>query len=1356
MSARWFKKAVTSLVAASYVMAIPVSHAEDTDIFFTSASDKSTQPNILFVFDTSGSMDGIPSGDTRKKIEIIKEAMKRILDTTTGVNIGLARFSVPGGPILYPVVDVDKPTKPNLAIPLNAGDDDVEEATSGVMSLTSSDLDLMEEGGAAKFVGLRFNNVNIPQGAKIVGAAVNFYVDTVSTGNITIKIDGEKVGNASPFSSLVKNLSLRPGTTAAVDWSPSDWTETGVIQSTADISSIIDEITSQNDWCGGNSLVLRFQRKSGAASNMRIAESYNGNSVRAATLRIIFEETFDTGATKCYTNQTISQVKSSADDVEEDKDGNIQIAQGAELNFYGVYGAPNGTNNRAVGLRFPEVYVPRNAVITDAKLSFYAAYANNPSTVIRVRGVDQGDIDSFPSSNKALTAGVPLTSTSADLTLLNWSTPGAEYTPAQNINGVIGSITSRSDWDEGNDLGLVVTYVSGQSKHAKSRELGAGVAPKLTIKYRGVYEPGSYRMRESLKNATDGFKATGNTPISDTLAEAALYYRGENVTFGRVRGVPAQREDNVSHPDSYASGTHYIPPGCNLQLDPYGTACKDESISSGAKYITPITDACQSNYIVYLTDGEPTSHSNTTSNLVKGWTGTTCPSNDQGVKCTKDIAKFLATKDQSPLPGDQFVKTYTVGFDLGGSAAGTQFMKDVATAGGGEFYGADSTDGLIEAFNNILNSILQDNATFVSAGVTVSQTNRLTHDDQLYFSLFGPTVEPRWPGNLKRYRLSDSGTLVDANNMPAVNPSSDQFLDTSKSYWSPTVDGNNPRLGGVASQLNNARSVYTNVSGTSNIDLLVPDNAMHESNSAVTQAMLGAVSATERTELLKWARGIDVDNEDQDENGDTTDASQIFGDPLHSQPSLIRYSTGTTSFLRVFVGTNQGYLHAIDPADGSEEWAFIPKDLLGNLKLLRDNQKSTKKPYGLDASATVYLKDVDKDGTVDIGTDKAYLYIGMRRGGNRYYGLDVSNPAKPVLMFIMGDAEFSKIGQTWSQPVLGMVKTGPSTKSLALIFGGGYDPDQDTATAPQDDDVGNVVYMAYADGPNAGKKIWGSDEISGLVTTNSFPAHVGTADLNGDGLVDHIYAADMRAQIFRFDIDSDGSIMGKRIAHLQPDAAGEVDNRRFYARPDLSVVQRPNGDQFVAISIGSGFREKPLGTTIEDRFYVLRDEGVFNKTFPDIGIDDLVDITNLIGDANDDGESDALAKIEDNEKSGWYLDFDQSGEKVLAESTTFNGMVFFTTYTPPGAANVSECGGDKGSSRLYIVSLLDGNPILEKRYVDVDGPTAGFISPQIIVTPDGYNMGIGNKFGNDLNPNIEDLLNQGEFAKRAKWRRVTQ
>ena len=104
--------------------------------------------------------------------------------------------------------------------------------------------------------------------------------------------------------------------------------------------------------------------------------------------------------------------------------------------------------------------------------------------------------------------------------------------------------------------------------------------------------------------------------------------------------------------------------------------------------------------------------------------------------------------------------------------------------------------------------------------------------------------------------------------------------------------------------------------------------------------------------------------------------------------------------------------------------------------------------------------------------------MGLRRGGNYYYALDVTHPDSPTLMWSISPSTpgYSKLGQTWSQPVLAHIETGtdvnPQTRDV-LVFGGGYDTRQDNYSPNAPDPSGNAIYIADA---HTGALVWsGSD-----------------------------------------------------------------------------------------------------------------------------------------------------------------------------------------------------------------------------------------------------------------------------------------
>lgn len=116
---------------------------------------------------------------------------------------------------------------------LSGGSNDAEQATSGGVTLNSSDLDL----GAMR-VGLRFTNILIPRNATITAAYVQFQADEVTTAGASATIRGQAADNAATLTASSNNISSRPTTTASSAWGPAAWGtvgEAGVAQRTNDI-----------------------------------------------------------------------------------------------------------------------------------------------------------------------------------------------------------------------------------------------------------------------------------------------------------------------------------------------------------------------------------------------------------------------------------------------------------------------------------------------------------------------------------------------------------------------------------------------------------------------------------------------------------------------------------------------------------------------------------------------------------------------------------------------------------------------------------------------------------------------------------------------------------------------------------------------------------------------------------------------------------------------------------------------------------------------------------------------------------------------------------------------------------------
>jgi Bacterial Ig domain len=169
-------------------------------------------------------------------------------------------------------VTVDNLGGSTLDVPIAAGADDVEQRPDGRMRLANDDLELVTDGAEVQTVGLRFTGIDVPAGATILDAYVQFRADETSSVATNLTVGGEASDNALPFTNKKFNVSSRPDTTASVPWTPPAWNvvgEAGSAQRTPSLSAVVQEIVSRPGWGTGNALVLVI-----TGSGKRVAEPF--------------------------------------------------------------------------------------------------------------------------------------------------------------------------------------------------------------------------------------------------------------------------------------------------------------------------------------------------------------------------------------------------------------------------------------------------------------------------------------------------------------------------------------------------------------------------------------------------------------------------------------------------------------------------------------------------------------------------------------------------------------------------------------------------------------------------------------------------------------------------------------------------------------------------------------------------------------------------------------------------------------------------------------------------------------------------------------------------------------------------
>jgi len=851
------------------------------------------------------------------------------------------------------------------------------------------------------------------------------------------------------------------------------------------------------------------------------------------------------------------------------------------------------------------------------------------------------------------------------------------------------------------------------------------------------------------------------------------------------------------------------------------------------------------------------------------------PTNQNGSTYLDDIAYYLRTHDcVGYRDGVQTTSTYTVGFM--GDRESNLFLINTSNNGNGNVnlyntnhpeYGkyhftAQSPDALSEKLLAAVNDILARTSTFTAPVVPVTRT---MSGNRIYMAFFKPAEGNFWEGNLTKFGLSASSEITDANGNPATYPNG-SLKEDAEPFWE-TKDWADATKSNYMH--NSGRNIYTYVGSSTN--LTDPSNEFVSTNAGLSPAVLGGPSHT-TSEIINYIRGADVFDEDGDTN--TTENREIItGDILHSEPMVVQYSDSTTM---VYFGANDGMLHAVSDANGIEEWAFIPPDLLHRLK---DIVEGVGHQYFVDSSPKAYINDVngngiieadgdvdgdsiqddmDGDGDVDADdTDRVILVCGERKGGTSYFALDVSYPSSPIYLWrinhyqdnwagtleltsvngtwldddfadhypsddpsvgsfdawvqvngtpagnllrydfrsvaslgsYVGERVFAyratscpscygdnvygtivsvsekapyyappsyivpQLGETWSEPQFGLVKTsvGDTTGTPVFFVGGGYSSDNSRGKA------------VFAINVETGAVLKTFSGVTGM--NYSFPSSVTVLDTDSNGFVDKLYVGDAGGQMWRIgkftdalgnplnfpdadeninnwtaqlllrpecgesnctdgaDNDGDGAIDESGPVCGETDCTNGVDDdldgktderymRRFFYPPEVTLEQG-----YDLVSMGTGDREDACVSATSDRIYAIKDTHAATT----LTEADLVDVTDEA--VTPPNLNDATGDVDSNGRTdqGWYIKL-EPGEKVLAEGTVFYKAFYVTTFTPNNEPCVP--GGD---ARIYALSHLTGAAVLD--FDNSGTPSRSKVigggipsKPVTVITPEGATL----------------------------------
>ncbi|HYC48739.1 MAG TPA: PilC/PilY family type IV pilus protein [Burkholderiales bacterium] len=820
--------------------------------------------------------------------------------------------------------------------------------------------------------------------------------------------------------------------------------------------------------------------------------------------------------------------------------------------------------------------------------------------------------------------------------------------------------------------------------------------------------------------------AVGHTLYSGAMFDAFKYFGGFTDPANATTDVPgAPIGPDFFGVPRHSNFTSYADPAA------YTDAARSQ-------YRPPIdsSNSCAKNFLVFIGNGFPPQDASgqllanvrgTTTQLAMptGNGGTVFPSSNR-VNYADEWAKYLYTTDVNAAPGQQNVSIFAIDvYRAQQDANQTLLLRSLARHGGGRYFAATSSQEILQAMREIAIDIQSVSSVFTSAALPVSAANRTVNLNEVYFGSFRPdnNADPRWFGNLKRYQLgilNDEVKLTDRNGVEAISDATGQLKACATSFWSTdsgnywnfspssagtctlvansiysdAPDGSTTEKGGAAEVIRRGNNGSTGAFSVSR-NVLTCSGASCASvvtfnTTNVAQAATGAVNAAEHQRIIDYTRGHDVN--DENGNGNRTESRpSLHGDVIHSGPLPVNY--GGANGVVLYYGTNDGSFRAVRGSDGRELWSFVAPEHHGKLKRLVDNSPLVSMP-GVPSSLTPTPKPKDYlfDGSAGLyqnaDNTKVWLYPSMRRGGRMIYGLNVTDPTAPRVLWKAGcpnadndtgcTTGFEAMGQTWSRPNVARIK-GYSTTKPVIVVGGGYDKCEDEDTISPTCSVAGVkgkrVYVIDAE---AGTK------LAEFTTLRSVAADVALVDRNFDGMVDYAYVADTGGNLYRVEFSNPSNSAAlapaswtmTHVAHTQA-ASG----RKFLSAPAVLATK-----DRVYVAIGSGDRERPLMTNypyvqnIRNRFYMFVD--TFAGPYP--AELDGAHMTNF-------SASTTCASAMSASSRGWYMDLEGGrGEQVVSSATLFGGIAYFNTNRPVAPPS-GTCSANLGEARGYAVNMLNAS-----------------------------------------------------------------
>ena len=488
----------------------------------------------------------------------------------------------------------------------------------------------------------------------------------------------------------------------------------------------------------------------------------------------------------------------------------------------------------------------------------------------------------------------------------------------------------------------------------------------------------------------------------------------------------------------------------------------------------------------------------------------------------------------------------------------------------------------------------------------------------------------------------------------------------------------------------------------------------------------------------------------------------------------------------IYAGSNDGMLHGFRVDTGAEVFAYVPRAIYPDLSKFTGQNYAHK--YFVDG--TPMVNDIELNNAVlGVRPWKTVLVGGLNWGGRAFYALDITDPTilasaetgtnpSDIAMWEFTDANDSDLGYTHVQP------TYPPFQGIsqqirkmyngkwAAILGNGYNSTNGKAAL-------FILFVdhsggTWADGTDYIKLVADTGPDNGLSTPMPY-------DIDGDGVVDMIYAGDLKGNLWQFDVTHSNPANWK---------VGLTGTPLFVAMDSGSVRQpittaprvkkHPNGGAMVLFGTGKYLENSDTsGPFNTQTFYGIWDKDGATAV---AGRSELVEQTVLatVTVGSNDYRITSANTVDWATKRGWYMDLPSSsttGERVTYNALVRNSRIVFPTLIPSpipckagGSSWLMELDADTGSRLSGSPFDIDGDGDFDADDMlsfNSNSYVAGGVKPSdggIITTPtvikDGTDPSKEHKYASSSTGDVAHVVESSDSSagagRRINWREIIE